>query len=230
MSSVWRHANHLTPVAYGARLGSLTLIVLALFLTAACGNSSAEAAATQILDHIQKSHITDVTLELAESYTDQGKKVAASGPMKFTQNPARFDATLTILVGGSHAVVEEIGDVAGGVVYAKAISPQEGTMWRKVDISSNYFSYEEVFSFESLSNAELVDTEALDGASVWHIRGDLIGGNVNSKCDLYVRKDTYRPVKVVTVNTGSIPVKDTMLYTAFNSGFSIDLPPDDQVQ
>jgi hypothetical protein len=230
MSSLWRHPKYLSSLAYGTRLGSLALIVLALFLTAACGNASAQAAATQILDHIQKSNITDVTLELAETYTDQGKTVATSGPMKFTQNPARYDATLTILVGNNHAVVEEIGDIAGGVVYAKAISPQESTMWKKFDISSNYFSYEQVFCFESLANAELVDTETLEGAPVWHVRGDLIGGNVNSKCDLYVRQDTYRPVKVVTVTTGSVPVKDTLRYTAFNSGFSIDLPPDDQVQ
>jgi outer membrane lipoprotein-sorting protein len=227
MSGLWRDTKQLHVFK---RMGSFVGIVLALVLFAGCGNASAQTAATQILARIEKSNISDVTLDITIATTAQGKSVTGSGPMKFTQNPARFDTTLTIVTSGTSATVEEIGDIAGGVVYAKAMSPQVSPMWTKTDVGGSFFSYQQVFAWDSLSDAQLVGTETLDGAPVYHLRGDLIGGNVNSTCDLYVGKDTYRPVKTVTVDTSPDTSKVTMRYTQFNTGFSINLPPSDQVQ
>jgi hypothetical protein len=49
--------------------------------------------------------------------------------------------------------------------------------------------------------------------------------------DAYLRQDTFLPVEmtmhVTTVDTSE---DDTILYTAFNTGLSISLPPTDQVK
>jgi hypothetical protein len=45
-----------------------------------------------------------------------------------------------------------------------------------------------------------------------------------------VTKDTYLPKKVVETLTGSAAGMFTLLFTAYDTGITIDLPPADQVQ
>lgn len=219
-------------LSYFRRICGLALMITTMIACTGCGNPSAEAAAQQILAHVQSLHITDTTLNLAITITDQGKSESVSGSMKFSQNPPRFDATLTTIVDGAQHVVEEIGDVSASVVYAKDITQPAGATgkWSKLTASAFSFTYGDVFVFDFLTDAQLVDTEELDGIAVWRIHGDIAGENVATNADLFVRKDTYYPVKANITESGSIPSKMTLVYTAFNTGVSIELPSADQLQ
>lgn len=207
------------------------LILAALLALTGCGSASGPSA-DDILAHTQKIQITDITMDMTAATTYKGNPTTAKGVMKFLVDPARSDAILTLTVAGTTATVEEIDDISAAVVYARPVSASvaaSGT-WKKLSVSDNSLNYAQILAFDNLSNAQLVGEETQQGTAVWHIRGDIIGKSITSTGDVYIRKDTYYPVKTVITDSGAAPTITTLTYTAFNTGFSIAIPPDSQVQ
>lgn len=163
--------------------------------------------------------------------------MTVSSTVKYTQNPKRLDTieilTLSTLASGANVKIEAIGDIPGGVVYTKTISPASAASqkWSKVAIPEISFADAEIFAFDNLSSAHVVGKETLLSIPVWHIRGDIIGQRATSTCDVYVRQDTYFPAETAITESGDTSGETAVMYTytAFNTGISIALPPDDQV-
>ncbi|HEX5157810.1 MAG TPA: hypothetical protein VFW17_11390 [Ktedonobacterales bacterium] len=209
----------------------LTLILAALLALAACGSSSGPSA-DDILGHTQKLQITDMTMDMTVNSTYKGNPAKVSGEMKFLVDPARSDAVLTLTVAGTTANVEEIDDISAAVVYARSVNASGATSdtWTKLSVSDNSLSYAQILAFDNLSNTQLIGAETQQGIAVWHIRGDIIGKSITSTGDVYIRKDTYYPVKAVITDSGATPATTTLMYKAFNTGISITVPPSSQVQ
>jgi hypothetical protein len=84
-----------------------------------------------------------------------------------------------------------------------------------------------------LKNVTLVGSDTVDGTAVWHIKGTTTPTTQSGEsgtADLYVTKDKYLPKKVVETVTGSAAGTFTLLFTSYDTGITIDLPPADQVQ
>jgi hypothetical protein len=81
----------------------------------------------------------------------------------------------------------------------------------------------------------LVGSDTVDGTAVWHIKGTTSQSATtqtgeSGTTDMYVAKDRYLPKKVVERLTGSAAGTFTLLFTSYDTGITIDLPPADQVQ
>jgi hypothetical protein len=209
----------------------LILILTALLALTACGSSSGPYA-DDILAHTQTLQITDMTMDMTVNSTYKGNPAEGSGEMKFLVDPARTDAVLTLTVAGTTATIEDIDDISAAVVYARSVnaSGATSTTWTKLSVSDNSLSYAQILAFDNLSNTQLIGAETQQGIAVWHIRGDIIGKSITSTGDVYIRKDTYYPVKAVITDSGATPATTTLVYKAFNTGISIAVPPSSQVQ
>lgn len=236
MLNRWRSVRVISARSLRKEVFSGILILVALSVLAGCGLPFGAAhsgpSADDILAHTQKIHIDDLTLTLMESGTYQGKHVMASGTVKFTQNPARYDAILISSAVASGSKFEEIGDITGRVLYVKLVSPPSdmSNKWVKVSFSGSSLNYAEMFAFDNLSNAQVIGKETLQGIPVWHLQGDIIGQRITFMCDVFVRQDTYSPVETLVGKSGDFQGKIVFVYTAFNTGVSIALPSSDQVQ
>lgn len=209
----------------------LIFTLTALLTLTACGGASGPSA-DDILAHTQKLQITDMTMDMTVNSIYKGNLATGSGEMKFLVDPARSDAILTLKVAGTTAIVEELDDISAAVVYARPVNASGATsnIWTKLSVSDNSLSYAQILAFDNLSDTQLVGTETQQGTAVWHIRGDIIGKSITSTGDVYIRKDTYYPVKAIITDSGATPATTTLVYKAFNTGISITVPPSSQVQ
>ena len=114
--------------------------------------------------------------------------------------------------------------------------PGFGDMWIKSPLgsSSPFVDTSQITSYlQGLKNVTLVGSDTIDGTAVWHIKGTTTPTTQSSESgtsDLYVTKDKYLPKKVVETLTGSAAGTFTLLFTSYDTGITIDLPPVDQVQ
>lgn len=241
MLSVWRRVGFRPLVSGSQRCFSIMLILAALGGLAGCGlpfgNTQSGPSADDILAHIQKLQIDDMTLTTFYDMASPERHLTISSTMKFTQNPKRVDEISIVAVStkasGANVKGEIISDIPGGVFYAKTISPASAASqkWYKFAITESSFANSDIFAFVNLSSAHVVGKETLLSIPVWHIRGrgDFTGERATSTYDVYVRQDTYFPAETVITEPGDTSGKTFITYTAFNTGISIALPPDNQV-
>ena len=81
----------------------------------------------------------------------------------------------------------------------------------------------------------LIGSDTIAGTTVWHIKGTSPQPGFSGTEDLYVTKDTYLAKKMVFTETETgtggnrVIVTITELFTAYNTGITIDLPPTNQI-
>jgi hypothetical protein len=229
--------------------GSLLLVgVLAL---AACGTSGGGAAKTtptatpgaaQIVDHVKNLKFKDATFTMTFTFDSQGTSVSGSGGGKFTKTPDRSDISLAfpLTVSGtsynlqyevitdgndSYTMISSTPDIAGFTTNG---------MWTKgtTDSSSSTSPFGNTSQFgdfaSGLGTPTLVGTETVNGVAVYHLKGTDTTTS-GSTIDLYVRTDNYQPVKADFTETGTSSGNFTLIFTGYNSGISIAIPPASQV-
>lgn len=227
--------------------GSLVLVgVLAL---AACGTSGGGAAKTtptatpgaaQIVAQIKNLKFKDATFTMNFSFTTQGTTATGTGGGKVTMNPNRSDLQLAFpltISGTSYNLQYEVitdGNDSYTMISSTPDIPGFTTsgMWTKgaADSSNNPFGNTSQFgNFTSgLGTPTLVGVETVNGVSVYHLKGT-DATTPGSTIDLYVRKDNYQPVKADYTETGTSSGNFTLVFTGYNTGISIAVPPASQI-
>jgi hypothetical protein len=231
------------------RVRRLTISVVGLFgtlLLIGCNApgvsvSVAPPSAQTILQNAQKAPFHDATLTIRVTGATvslpapaAGKPVVipyvVTGTGKFTTHPERYYERLTWTYSSQfqQTTTEEIIDVATDIAYTK--TTRSGSKWvLNSGSSSGWVDISLVPRYiknQSLQNVVLVGSDTIAGTAVWHIKLTL----THTAClpgteDLYVTKDTYLAKKVVYTCTGPLSVTITELFTAYNTGITIDLPP-----
>jgi hypothetical protein len=159
---------------------------------------------------------------------------------RLTTQPYRTDVTFTLsagTAGNASFTAEDIADFATNIDYDKTLASTTDLFpvddkWSKLALNGPLFDLSNSpLLYLHLPHATLVDTNAIHGIAVWHVRDTLTDQGQTGVIDAYLRQDTFLPVEmtmhVTTVDTSE---DDTILYTAFNTGLSISLPPTDQVK
>jgi hypothetical protein len=202
----------------------------------------APPSAQTILQKVQKAQFNDATFTLNVTGSFSGTSGSGTGTGKITKHPERSDINLTILLDGQQVTLEVITDVATSSEYSKISGspiPGFGDMWIKSPLgstSSTPVDTSQITSYlNGVSNVTLVGSDTVDGTAVWHIKGTTSQSATtqtgeSGTTDMYVTKDRYLPKKVVETLTGSAAGTFTLLFTSYDTGITIDLPPADQVQ
>lgn len=230
--------------------GSVLGMMFGVLLVSGCSNASGVSmpgvssppSAQTILQNVQKAHFNDVTFTLNVTGSFSGTSGSGTGTGKVTKHPERSDINLTILLDGQQVTLEVITDVATNTEYSKITGspiPGSSDMWIKTPrggTSSSLVDTSQITSYlNGLSNVTLVGSDTVDGTAVWHIKGTTSQSATtqtgeSGMTDMYVTKDGYLPKKVVERLTGAAAGTFTLLFTAYDTGIIINLPPADQVQ
>ncbi len=204
-----------------------------------CGgtaSSSAVSAGQQIIAKARAAHLLDATFTI--TWVNQelsGTIDHFIGQGKVTLHPYRSDVHVRTAPTDYPAdTLEDIADYATKVVYFRdsLLPGTAGTTWHKSEGPPAAFELANIpLIYQQLSSATLVGKEQVSGITTWHIRGTLTAPDIynanetdSAVIDIYLRQDTYLPVKLVAHVTGSTPQDDTLIYTAFNTGVTINLP------
>lgn len=236
---------------------SCSLVLLSLFVLAGCGapasggtgNSNGGGAVSgpppslqTILDKFKHPGFTDASCTIethTAARTVDGVAIPASslsGECETTTNPDRNHTIIhfTTSTGTKHTV-EGITDTATSISYTKS-SIDGGpvpTKWTKTSLSELEGASSSPFlSLDSMKNPTLVGADTINGVAVWHVRGqaDLPSASgLKENLDCYLRQDNQYPLEIKGTITGSMQSTTTLLFTKYNSGITIALPPADQV-
>jgi hypothetical protein len=210
----------------------------------AVSGASSPPSAQTILHKVQQAQFKDATFSLSFTGSFSGTSGTGTGTGKITKHPERSDISLTVPVEGQPVTLEVITDVATSSEYSKITNspiPGFGDQWIQSPLgssstSSSLVDTSQITSYlNGLTNVRLVGSETIDGTAEWHIKGTTTQSTATQSgesgtTDLYVTKDTYLPKKVVETVTGSAAGTFTLLFTAYDTGITINLPPADQVQ
>lgn len=233
----------------GMRLTVGALLMMGVLALSACGiggsgkaSPTATPSAAQIVAKVKALQFKDATFTMTLNFTTSGQTINGTGSGKITKSPDRSDIQFAfpLSVAGSsfNVQLEEITD--GTTTYTKIDStpaiPGFSTngMWTKGSTSSsstNPFGSTSQFGdfTNTLTNATLVGTDSVNGVAVYHLKGTDTSSSSGGTVDVYVRKDNYQPVKADFTETGSTPGTFSLVFTGWNTGASIALPPADQV-
>jgi Predicted periplasmic protein (DUF2092) len=216
-------------------------VVVALFALAGCSLPGATQAkptptlsAEQILTSAKNAHLTDETFTLTIQGTSNGTALNVTGNGKGTESPSRMALTISTEAAGTTVSIDMIVDVATNAVYTRITEPATlaTTTWTKADTSSSSIPVTDLqltSQYSKVSNPKLIGSEQVNGVATWHIQGtntDTSGGTT----DFYVRQSDYLPVKMVLHATSGATVDMTIVFTAVNTGISIDLPPPEDIK
>lgn len=221
--------------------------VLAVCALAGCQAAGAGAkpaptqmpTAEQILARARQVDVRDIADDFTISGTSSGRPVSVTGTEQVTRDPFRAAATFSMTTGNSTMAGDEVLDGATHTAYVKVREPSylASDKWRKTADPVGLTSFDRVLAFEQLAGATLVGPERAAGADVWHLRGTVAevstfgGSSAGNAADVYLRRDMYAPVEVVLHGPASGDHLDiTYVYTAINTGITIDLPPPEQVE
>lgn len=210
------------------------LVVAALFVFSGCGApGSTQAKPTptltvqQILDKAQKAQLTDETFTMTMQGTASGTTLNVTGDGKGTENPARMAMTLSMEVSGTTLTMDMVIDMATNTTYTRITAPESlaSKTWTKATDTSSGIPTSDLqltAQYGKLTNAKLIGSEPVNGVNTYHIQGGIpsTGGTV----DVYVKQSDYLPVKMVVQSTGDTALQVTIIYTAVNTGVTIDLP------
>ena len=213
------------------------LAVAALLLFTGCGVGSvstppkptATPTAQQILTSAKNAHLTDETFTVTVQGTANGTTISVTGTGKATVNPARVSMSLSTQVNGTTVALDEVIDAATGASYTRITSPASlatGSWVKSSDSSSPIAATDLQASaiYGNITDAKLIGSEQVNNVNTWHVQGTIAKSGSNGTIDVYVRTSDYLPVKMVIHGTGDAAIDVTVLYTAVNSGITIDLP------
>ncbi len=241
----------------------LILLVLVVLSVAACagsggattggsGTGGSDAKAQSILQHARAAKLHDALVSSTELVTVAGITTSALSVGAATFSPDQADLTTAVRVAGRQVLAsDEI--LANNTLYVKAAG---ASTWHAYPVTaaaaaasnpvgawlqSQYFSPSH---FLALSNPRYVGTQALNGVSVYHLRGTgstvvQVPKSLSSPGapgttsqtatyteDLYVRTDTYQPVRVDTVARASFgTIEWATDFSRWNAGVTIAPPP-----
>lgn len=214
-----------------------TLAVAALLTFTGCslgGQTSTQARPTptptaqQILASAQKVKLTDETFTLTVNGTSNGTTLSVTGTGKATVNPPRVSMTLSTEVSGTTITLDEVIDGATSTSFTKITSPASmaTNTWTKSTDTSGPVSSADLevgAQYNKITNPKLIGVEQVNSVETWHIQGELASSG-NTTIDVFVRTSDYSPVKMSMHSTGEALSDVTIVYTAINSGFTIELP------
>lgn len=187
--------------------------------------------AQQILTQAQKVHLADETFTLTMQGTSSGTPFTMTGNGKATENPPRTSMSLSMKINGTTVALDEVLDGATNATYTRITSPAQlaTKTWKKETDTSGAGSGSDMLVgslYNKLTNAKLMGSEQVNGVATWHIQGTVTGSDTNGDeaIDIYVHQSDYLPAKMVVHTAGTDPVDATLIYTALNTGISIDLP------
>jgi hypothetical protein len=213
----------------------VTVGAVALLAFAGCGlpttstqaKPTATPTAQQILTKAQSAHLTDETFTLTVQGTSNGTTLSVTGSGKATENPARVAMSLSTEVSGTTVALDEVIDGATSTSYTKITAPASlaTDTWTKTTSSSGPISGSDLqvlTQYSKISNPKLIGKEQVNGVDTYHIQGDVSGGS--GTIDVYIRQSDYLPAKMALHSTGDAAIDVAIIYTAVNTGISIDLP------
>jgi len=236
-------------------LAGSTIVLCSVLSLAACSlpGVNASSDATTILGQVQKLQWKDASFDA--SFTgalssdfggSSSSSVTGAGSGKITTSPKRADVALNIDAGSLQIPVEVLLDADSSTIYltspyVSAILGGNGA-WVKLSLggggsggssvggfSAGDFDISQVLDFTQLVNVSLAGSESLSGIPVYHLKGADAPTGKAATVDLYVRQDTYTPVRAILHINLFITGDLTLDFTAINGGTSIALPPADQV-
>jgi hypothetical protein len=234
------------PLAVVARTLYVALVILGMVLLAGCDRAvstvtakrSTSSACPQVgqlvLAQICAVELSDVTFRFQLSgSTKEGNHYAGSGTGTATNDPQRFQFSVTVLNGGTTFAWDEIDDVATNSSYQHDSQPASmaSASWDKLRLTDDAFMVEQTLDYRKLENAMLVGMDQIMGISVWHARASATEEPNQAQMDVYVRKDDFLPIRLV-LNIVD-PVSRTGItynFTSINTGLTISLPSPDQVR
>ena len=210
------------------------LVVAALFVFAGCGAPGATQAkptptltAQQILTKAQAAHLTDETFTITMQGSAAGTSLDVTGDGKGTENPARMAMTLSMVVSGTTLTMDMVVDLATNTTYTKITAPAElaSNKWTKATDTSSTLPTSDLqlsAQYSKITDAKLIGSEQVNGKNTYHIQGGV--PSTTGTVDLYIGQSDYLPVKMVLNSTGDSAIQMTIIYTAVNTGTTIDLP------
>lgn len=216
--------------------------ITALFIFSGCssplGGVAAKPTATptaqQILTNAKNAKLTDETFTLTMHSSSQGTPSAtgaidATATGKATTNPERIAMSMSMTLAGSQIAVDIVFDGATKDTYTKITAPAAlaTNTWQKSTDTNGLFSAGDTQllpSYDKITNPKFIGIEQVNGVSVWHVQGTTVASGADETVDVFVRKSDYLPVKMEVQSTGSTGIDMTIIYTAVNTGVSIDLP------
>lgn len=210
-----------------------------------------DARAQSILQHARAANLHDALVSSTELVTVAGVTTTALSVGAATFSPDQADLTTSVRVAGqqilaSHEILAQntlYVKTAGAstwhaypITAAAAIAGNPVGAW----VQTQYFSPSH---FLVLPNAQYVGEQTLDGVSVYHLRG--VGSTTvqvpkatghsspgtapqtaSYTEDLYLRMDTYQPVRVDTVARAAFgTIEWTTDFSRWNAGVTIAPPP-----
>jgi hypothetical protein len=211
--------------------------VVALFTFAACGSPSNVLAtkpsgtptAGDILARAHKAHLTDETFTISMKGTSDGDAYTMTGTGKATENPPRTSMSLTMQIKGTTVTLDQVVDGTDNTTYSRITAPAQLAQktWEKQAGTSDGGSGSDMLVgsiYDKVSNAKLIGSEQVNGVATWHIQGTLSVSDGDETVDIFVNQSDYLPAKMVVDAKGTDPVNMTLIYTAVNSGISIEIP------
>jgi hypothetical protein len=199
---------------------------------------TATPTAQQILAHAKSAKLTDETFTLTMQTPEQATpqptpsitgSINATATGKATSNPERVAMSMSMTVAGTTIAFDEVFDGPTKSTYIKITAPASlaTNTWQKNPVGSDLFSASSMQllpSYDKVTNPKLVGSEQLNGVSVWHVQGTVVQAGVNESVDMFVRQSDYLPAKMVIHTTGDAALDLTIVYTAVNTGITIEVP------
>lgn len=200
--------------------------------------ATATPTAQQILTHAQNAKLTDetftLTMQTAADATPQTTpstigSINATATGKATSNPERVALSMSMTAASTTIAFDEVFDGPTKTTYIKITAPAAlaTNTWQKNPSGSDLFSASSMQllpSYDKVTNAKLVGGEQLNGVSVWHVQGTITQSGISETTDIFVRQSDYLPAKMVLHTTGATALDLTIVYTAVNSGITIEIP------
>lgn len=226
--------------------------------------------AMSILQHAQNAGLRDATFtltitgngSLTTGATSSGSATpfTAAGKGKLTTSPKQVQIAFDSLAIAGLATPADVIST-NQKIYVKI--PELGK-WISLDSSQavGLNTINDVLGYALLQNAQLLGTENVNGVQAYHLRSSAplattetndASGTATHTTDLWLRQDTYFPLKMVThvtaqgngslSNTGGTPqagngtpvagsttLDQTIIFTAWNTGVTISPPSASEIQ
>lgn len=226
----------------------IMLAVAALFIFSACSSPLGRPAATptpqltaqQILTNAKNAKLTDETFTLSMKSTAPATpeatpsaigSLSATATGKATTNPERISMSMNMTLAGTQVALDMVMDVPTKTTYTKITAPASlaTNTWQKSADTSGLFSASDMQllpSYDKITNPKLIGSEQVNGVDVWHVQGTTNVSGTDETLDVFVRKADYLPAKMVAhmPSSSGAGLDVTVVYTAVNTGISIDLP------
>lgn len=183
----------------------------------------------QILAHAQSARLADETFVLSMDAMLGPVPFTVTGTGRATTQPERIAVTISVTLGDTTTVSDNVFDVATNDVYMKITAPANlaTPRYEKNPDAALLITATDLQVFPpyaKLTHATLLGSERVNGVAVWHIQGTFVEDHSSKTTDIYVRQSDYLPVRQHLHATGDLTSDLTCDYTAVNTGISIDIP------